>query len=79
MIDKDYIAKWKAAGEMWRLELAKKLFRTRAIAAFEDDLASVQRAANEPANGLTNRQRREMYRDERKGVRELISRTTSSF
>jgi hypothetical protein len=73
------IKKWKARGEMWRLDLARELFRQKASVALADDLSCVQEAANMPASGLTNRQRRERYRSERRELRELTSHVESSF
>ena len=57
------IAKWRAAGEMWRLDLALELTCQRVSAMLEDDLASVREVTSKPGSGLTNRQRREIYRD----------------
>ena len=73
------IAKWEAAGEMWRADLTRELFRQKASAMMADELACVQEATKMPASGLTNRQRRELYRDERRSMRELTGRVESSF
>lgn len=73
------IRKWQAAGEMWRVDLALEYLRQKASAMMADELACVQEATKMPASGLTNRQRRELYRDERRSMRELTSRVESSF
>jgi hypothetical protein len=67
MTRKDYYReKWKAAGEMWRLDLAQELFRRKMAAELQEELDLLHKDMIEPLNGLTNRQRRELDRDVRK-------------
>jgi hypothetical protein len=66
MTRKDRIAKWKAAGEMWRLDLAQELGRRTMAAELQEELDLLHKGMIEPLNGLTNRQRRELDRDVRK-------------
>lgn len=61
-----YIEKWKAAGEMWRLDLAQELCRRKIAAELQEELDGLHKNMIEPLNGLTNRQRRELDRQVRK-------------
>ena len=61
-----YIEKWKAAGEMWRLDLARELFRRKIGADLARGARLLHKNMIEPLNGLTNRRRRELDRQVRK-------------
>jgi hypothetical protein len=66
MTRQDRIRKWKAAGEMWRLDLAQELWRRTMAAELQEELDLLHKGMIEPLNGLTNRQRRELDRYVRK-------------
>jgi len=54
------VAKWQAAGEMWRLELMQEFFICEMDALLTDKLSGLREEMMVRGNGLTNRQRREI-------------------